>query len=260
MIINKTTWLAAIMVLGTTQAHAKQNSPAQENAELEKYQSIVQQLSNQNIIVKSVADSPFIGIKEVVLTTGTQQQIVYLSEDGEYLFEGNLMDIKNKQNLTEMTRSSLRQELMNEFKKTHKSIDFLPEQMTDHITVFTDIDCGYCRKLHQEVDQYNELGIGVSYLFFPRNGLNTPAHQKAVNVWCASDQQAAMTTAKNGTDLPPLMCPNPIELQYNLGIGAGVHKVGTPAVVFADGSMVPGYLPAERMRQKLDQIKQKSSK
>ena len=127
--------------------------------------------------------------------------------------------------------------------------------MTDHITVFTDIDCGYCRKLHQEVEQYNDLGIGVSYLFFPRTGLNTPSHQKAINVWCASDQQNAMTQAKNGVELPPLMCENPIESQYMLGIGAGVHKVGTPSVVFDDGSMVPGYLPAQAMKQRIATIK-----
>lgn len=257
MKINKKSWLSAALVLTSSHVLAAPNTNEQNQAELEKYQPIIQQLSNQQLTVKSISDSPVKGIKEVVISSGLQQDVLYLSEDGEHLFEGNLMQIKNKVNLTEMTHTSLRQELMNEFRKSHKSIDFLPEQMTDHITVFTDIDCGYCRKLHQEVEQYNELGIGVSYLFFPRTGLNTASHQKAVNVWCANDQQSAMTAAKSGTELPPLMCPNPIELQFNLGIGAGVHKVGTPAVVFADGSMIPGYLPAAAMKDRINKVKAK---
>ncbi|MCB1582494.1 MAG: thioredoxin fold domain-containing protein [Xanthomonadales bacterium] len=221
------------------------------------FEQAIQKLTNQTVTVKSVKDTPLKDIKEIVIKNGPGNQIIYMSENGEYLLEGMLMDLKTRKNLTEQTENSLRHDLLEDFLQSHKSIDFLPEDMTEHITVFTDIDCGYCRKLHQEIEGYNNLGIGVSYLFFPRAGLNTSSHQKAINVWCASDQQKAMTQAKNGQELPPLMCPNPIESQYNLGIGAGVHKVGTPAVVFSDGTMIPGYLPAEAMKQRVEQVKSK---
>ncbi len=235
------------LVMGTATSYAASDKAT--------YQAVLQQLSNQKITVESVNDTPVDGIKEIVLSGGAAREVIYLSADGEYMFDGKLMNLKSKKNLTDATQKSLRHELITEFKKTHKSIDFLPEQMTDHITVFTDIDCGYCRKLHQEIEQYNDLGIGVSYLFFPRAGLNSASHQKAVNVWCATDQQQAMTLAKGGETLEPLMCPNPIESQYNLGLGAGIHKVGTPAVVFEDGSLMPGYLPPERMKQRIEQVK-----
>lgn len=221
------------------------------------FEQTIQKLTNQTVTVHAVNDTPLKDIKEVVIKNGSTSQIVYMSENGEYLLEGKLMDLKSRKNLTELTENSLRHDLMEDFLQTHKSIDFLPKDMTDHITIFTDIDCGYCRKIHQEIEGYNELGIGVSYLFFPRAGLNTSSHQKAVNVWCASDQQKAMTQAKNGKELPPLMCPNPIESQFNLGIGAGVHKVGTPAVVFDDGTMIPGYLPPKAMKQRIEQVKNK---
>ena len=231
-----------------------------QNSEINQTQleQAVQGLSNQKVTIKSINKTPFEGINEVVLMGGSNQQVVYLSHDGQYMFEGKIFNLKEKKNLTEITENSLRQELLATFKKHNKSIDFLPENMTDHITVFTDIDCGYCRKLHQEVEHYNEVGIGVSYLFFPRAGLNTSSHQKAVNVWCADDQKQAMTDAKNGIELEPLMCRNPIESQYNLGIGAGIHKVGTPAVITSDGTVIPGYLSAPKMKTRIEQIKAKN--
>ncbi|TDR20532.1 thioredoxin fold domain-containing protein [Marinicella litoralis] len=228
---------------------------ADTNTDQSHFQQVIQNLSKQQVKVESVNETPINGIKEIVVKSGAANEIIYMSDDGQFMFDGQLTNLKSQKNLTLETEKNLRHELLVDFKKTHKSIDFLPANMTDHITVFTDIDCGYCRKLHQEVDQYNDLGIGVSYLFFPRAGLNTASHQKAVNVWCATDQQQAMTSAKNGETLEPLMCPNPIESQFNLGLGAGVHKVGTPAVVFADGTMMPGYLPAGAMKQRIESIK-----
>jgi thiol:disulfide interchange protein DsbC len=216
-----------------------------------KFEQAIQNFSKQNFSIHAINDTPINGIKEIVVKNGLAKQIIYMSEDGEYLLDGKLMNLKDRKNLTEQTENNLRSELLKETLKNHKSIEFIPENMTDHITVFTDIDCGFCRKLHQEVDAFNEMGIGVSYLFFPRAGLNTASHQKAVNVWCATDQQKAMTLAKNGKELPPLMCPNPIEKQYNLGISAGIHKIGTPAVIFSNGA-VTGYLPAEAMKQRIE--------
>ena len=226
------------------------------NDDKSKYQLAIQKLSNQTVIIDSINDTPVKGIKEIVLTGGTAKQVIYLSEDGEYLFDGNLLSTKNKSNLTEMTQNSLRNELMTEFRKTHKGIDFLPEQMTDQVTVFTDIDCGVCRKFHQNISSFNEAGIGISYLFFPRAGIGSASHQKAVNVWCSEDQQQAINQANNGVQLKPLMCPNPIESQYKLALSAGVN--GTPFMVLDDGTLIPGYMTPDQLKLRLKQNKAKN--
>ncbi len=220
------------------------------NNDKEKYQQAIQNLSNQAVIIDSVNDTPVKGIKEIVLDGGIKKEVIYLSEDGEYLFNGNLLNIKNKINLTESTQNSLRHELMNEFRKSNQGIDFLPEQMTDRVTVFTDIDCGVCRKFHQEVDSFNAAGIGISYLFFPRAGIGSASHQKAVNVWCATDQQDAINQANNGVELEPLMCPNPIESQFKLALSAGVN--GTPYMVLDDGTLIRGYMTPDQLKQRLE--------
>lgn len=226
-------------------------------AENINYQQTLQKLSGTKFEVKSVKNSAVKGIKELVVANGPTRQIIYMSDDGEFLFDGNLVNTKAKQNLTELAEKSMRHELMTEFRKTHKGIDFLPEQMTDHITVFTDIDCGVCRKFHENIPAFNQAGIGVSYLFFPRAGIGSNSHQKATNVWCATDQQDAMNKAKGGIELKPLMCPNPIESQYHLGISAGV--TGTPYIVLDDGTLIPGYQTVDQMKQRLSMNKAQNS-
>src|SRR5690606_35260891 len=119
-------------------------------------------------------------------------------------------------------------------------------------TVFTDIDCGYCRKLHAEMQGYNELGIGVSYLFFPRSGLKTASYDKAVSVWCAADQQKAMDKAKAGSQVAEKQCDNPVAEQYQAGLASGV--TGTPALILQDGTMLPGYMPPDQLKQRLDSL------
>jgi len=116
--------------------------------------------------------------------------------------------------------------------------------------VFTDIDCGYCRKLHGEIDQFNAKGITVRYLAFPRSGIGAPSYNKAVSVWCDKDPQAAMTRAKNGETLPKADCDNPVKEQYELGQLIGVQ--GTPAIIMEDGALLPGYVPAAKLAAALD--------
>jgi thiol:disulfide interchange protein DsbC len=219
----------------------------------EHYQQAIQKLSNQTVSIDSVNDTPVKGIKEIVVAGNIKKEVIYLSEDGEYLFDGNLLSIKDRINLTESTQNSLRSELMEAFRKTQKSIDFFPEEMVDQVTVFTDIDCGVCRKFHQEIPAFNDAGIGISYLFFPRAGIGSASHQKAVNVWCADDQQQAINQANNGAELEPMMCPNPIESQYNLALSAGVN--GTPYMVLNDGTLIPGYLTPTQLKQRIATLK-----
>lgn len=217
-----------------------------------KYEQLISQHAKQKVNVTHVKDTPMPGVKEVVVNGAFGNEVFYLSEDGSYLIEGQMLDMKAGVNLKQKTEKSLRKEVMADHKGQLQSIDFFPETMTDHVTVFTDIDCGYCRKLHQEVEQYNDLGIGISYVFFPRGGLQSPAYDKAVNVWCSADKKQAMTLAKAGGEIEPKMCKNPITSQFNLAIQAGVHKVGTPSVVTADGTLIRGYLPPTHLKQRLE--------
>ena len=122
---------------------------------------------------------------------------------------------------------------------------FAPEEPKTHITVFTDVDCGYCRKLHSEVEQLNNLGIEVRYMAFPRGGMQSPAAQVMQSVWCADNRQQAMTSAKQGKTVEEKTCANPVAQEYELGKQLGVQ--GTPAIFLANGVMIPGYQPAQQL-------------
>jgi thiol:disulfide interchange protein DsbC len=118
--------------------------------------------------------------------------------------------------------------------------------------VFTDIDCGYCRKLHAQMEEYNANGIAINYMAFPRAGIGSRSYEKAVSVWCADDQQAAMTLAKAGSDPDPKQCDNPIAEQYQLGLSMGVS--GTPNMMTQSGQLIPGYVPPEQLRERLEKM------
>ncbi|WP_223787079.1 thioredoxin fold domain-containing protein [Marinicella meishanensis] len=219
--------------------------------DLETYQAALNKVTKGNVKVVAVDDTPIAGIKEVMIDGGRGSEILYLSADGKYIVNGSLFDIENRVDLTDQKKSLLRKDLMGKMGDSQR-INFYPEKMDYHVTVFTDIDCGYCRKLHAEMEQYNAMGIGISYLFFPRAGLQSGSFDKAVNVWCAADQQQAMTMAKAGEPVDPKQCDNPIADHYNAGLSAGVS--GTPALVLDNGMMMPGYLPPAQLKQRLDAI------
>jgi thiol:disulfide interchange protein DsbC len=121
------------------------------------------------------------------------------------------------------------------------------------VTVFTDIDCGYCRKLHSEIAQYNKAGITVEYLFFPRAGINSESFDKAVAVWCAPDRNKALTDAKAERPVAPRTCANPIAAEYEIGQNIGVD--GTPAVYLEDGTQIGGYSPPADMLKRIEEHK-----
>lgn len=219
--------------------------------DVEKYKQALSKVTASNIEIISVSDTPVDGIKEVLVDGGRGSEILYLSEDGKYIVNGTIFDIENRVDLTDQKKSVLRKDLLGEMGDSQR-INFYPEKMEHHVTVFTDIDCGYCRKLHAEMQQYNDLGIGVSYLFFPRAGLKSGSYDKAVNVWCAADQQQAMTLAKAGETVEPKTCDNPIADHYKAGMSSGVS--GTPALVLDNGTMMPGYLPPDQLKQRLDAL------
>ena len=129
-------------------------------------------------------------------------------------------------------------------------IVFGPDDAKYTITAFTDVDCGYCRKLHSEMDKYNANGIRIRYMAYPRAGLNSESYNKMVSVWCADDRKAAMNIAKTGASIPPKTCDNPIAEQYALGQAMRIQ--GTPALILDDGDVLPGYVPADKLVKLLE--------
>ena len=128
-------------------------------------------------------------------------------------------------------------------------IVYEPQKIEHTLTVFTDIDCGYCRKLHQQMAEYNELGIRIRYMAFPRSGLGSESYDKAVNVWCADDKQQAMTDSKLGVSIAANTCENPVQKHFEAGRRLGV--TGTPALFLESGELLPGYVPPQRLKQLL---------
>jgi thiol:disulfide interchange protein DsbC len=215
------------------------------------YQKALAKITSPNVKITAVFDTPISDIKELMIDTGRGTDILYMSTDGQYLIQGSIFDIDRRVDITDQKKAGLRAEMLAEFGADSR-INFFPDDMKYEVTVFTDIDCGYCRKLHAEMQGYNDLGIGISYLFFPRAGLKTASYDKAVNVWCAADQQKAMDTAKAGEQVAQKQCDNPVTEQYQAGLNAGV--TGTPALILKDGTMLPGYMPPQQLKQRLDSL------
>jgi thiol:disulfide interchange protein DsbC len=192
-----------------------------------------------------ISPSPMAGVSEVLIGPN----LMYISNDGKYLLQGSLIDLKTRTDISEARRNAIRVDALNELGEENMII-FPAKDQKHVITVFTDIDCGYCRKLHAEMDKYNEEGITVRYLMFPRAGIPSPSYDKAVAVWCNKDKQDAMTRSKLGETLPKASCDNPIKEEYELGQLLGVR--GTPAIIMEDGGMLPGYVPAARLSKALE--------
>ncbi|MBW8367356.1 MAG: thioredoxin fold domain-containing protein [Arenimonas sp.] len=204
-------------------------------------------------VITRIDESPIPGFKEVAMGA----RVVYLSEDGKRLIQGALFDIPSRENLTQASESVLRKDLL-DAAGADRRIVFAAANPRHVVTVFTDIDCGYCRKLHEQMAEYNQLGISVEYLFFPRSGLSGESFDKAVSVWCAPDRRQAMTAAKAGQSLPKGNCTNPVTMDYTLGRSIGLD--GTPAIYAANGEQLGGYVTPAEMLARLDQIAAKPAR
>lgn len=195
--------------------------------------------------IESLRPSAMPGVYEAVVG-GTE---VYVSADGKFLLTGALWDVGAAKNLTEQTRAVRRKDALATI-GTEQRIVFAPEQPRHRITVFTDLDCGYCRKLHDEVAAFNEAGISVEYVLFPRGGMDSPSHAAAVSVWCADDRKQALTLAKRGEAVAPKICPNPIREEYQIGQRIGIAS--TPTIVTENGNLILGYVPPQQLLAQLD--------
>lgn len=183
-------------------------------------------------------------------------QIIYFTADGKYLLQGEMVSIETRENLTENRRIERRTQALAGI-DPDELIIFAPDDPEYTLTVFTDIDCGYCREMHQQIEQYNDLGIAIRYLSFPRNGLESESFDKAEAVWCAEDRHQAMTDAKNGERVKAAQCDSPVSKHYNMGRNIGVR--GTPAMFTDDGQSLPGYVPPKRLKEILDEQAAKDS-
>jgi thiol:disulfide interchange protein DsbC len=195
----------------------------------------------------SAVATPVPGIVEIRYKGG----VTYASEDGKFLFGGPLIDVETRENLTENVQRDERARTLGDMDEANMIV-FEPKGAATHtITTFTDIDCGYCRKMHREIDALNEAGVRVRYMMFPRSGLGSDSHRKAVAVWCAADRPSALTDAKAGTDPGGATCENPIEAQMTAAKRMGLR--GTPFTITASGDAIFGYLPAGTLVKRLDE-------
>ena len=174
----------------------------------------------------SIKVSPMAGLYEVMVGP----KLFYVSEDGRYLIQGSLIDLKKREDLTEAKLSEARLGSLNKL-GTVNMITFKPKIQKHVAYVFTDIDCGYCRKLHSEIDQYLKEGIEIRYLFFPRAGEGSESFDKAVSVWCAKDRNEALTKAKRGDTLEKKQCDNPVSEHLALGTAMGAAGTDRKSVV-----------------------------
>lgn len=195
--------------------------------------------------IDSIRPSPIPGYREVAISG----KVVYVRSDGKLLIQGSVIELATRDNLTAASEGALRRGVLDAVPRERRII-FSPAKPKYRLTVFTDIDCGYCRKMHNQIAEYNKAGISVEYLFFPRSGPSTESFTKAINVWCAPDRRKALTDAKNDRPVPKKTCTNPIAQDYELGRKIGVD--GTPAIYGPDGTQLGGYLPPAEMLARLE--------
>ncbi len=197
--------------------------------------------------VNAVADSAINGIQEIA----TDRGVFYITEDGSHFIAGHMFDMSGTQpiNLTEQRQAEISVEKMASL--SSEMIVYPAKDEKHVVTVFTDTTCGYCQKLHDEMADYNDAGITVRYLAFPRGGLNAGNFGQMSAIWCADDQIAAMDEAKaGGFNQSSTACSELVKGHYELGVQMGIR--GTPAIILEDGTVVPGYQPAQRLKQSLE--------
>lgn len=214
------------------------------NDELEEEFNVALSRLLPDVQIDSVKPTPVDGLYQIVIGS----DVLYMTRDGKYVFKGEILDIYERRNLTEDVRAGARVKLLDSIDKDDY-IEFASENTQDAIYVFTDIDCGYCRKLHRDVPELNSRGISVRYLAYPRAGVESAAGREMSNVWCADDRQSALTAAKNRESIEAKSCNDPVAEQYELGQRLGVR--GTPAIYLQNGRMLPGYMPPNEIIKQL---------
>ncbi len=217
------------------------NSVMLPKAESNQFNLVKAKLSNTlGFNIASIKSSPMAGVVEVI----TDQGLFYASADGNFLVQGKMYGLG--ENISNLTEESLAEVRVNGMAKFSDAMIVFPAKDEKHVvTVFTDITCGYCRKMHDQIEDYNDKGITVRYLAYPRAGVKDRAGRYSQgfkdlrSIWCHEDPEQALTKAKSGSNVATRICDKPIEDEFNFGRQVGV--TGTPAIMLANGMMVPGY-------------------
>ena len=199
--------------------------------------------------IESIEPSSLKGIYKVYYG---DLQPIYVSEDGSFFIYGDMYKI-GASNITNITKEEIkgrRSDILNSI-PSNELITFKSSNELFSITVFTDVDCGYCRKFHNEIKDFNDLGISVNYVAFPRSGLDSVSYNKIVTAWCSKDPKSVLTKMKQGIDGELSMCQDhPVEVHFLLGQKIGI--TGTPAIIKSNGELLPGYLPPEELLTRLN--------
>lgn len=197
--------------------------------------------------VQSLEATPIAGLYQVVV----RGQVLYLTADGRYIIQGDAFDVATHTPLNNVTLNRLRREAIAKL-SPDQMIRFAPAHPKYTVTVFTDVDCPYCRAFHANMDKINKLGIAVDYLFWPRTGLGTPSARKATDVWCAANRQAALTGAFEGDNPRFTACKSPVAHDFHLGVDLGID--GTPTIIADNGMVLGGYVDPQELLRRLQAV------
>jgi thiol:disulfide interchange protein DsbC len=239
-------WLIALLAVVCAGGAYSETGASDAGAEGGKKLAARLQALRPGIPIEKVSATPVPGIYALDIGGGT---VFYGTEDGRYLFAGDMYELGESElvNLAEAGRVTRRQALMAEVAVDDMIVFSAKGKRKAVISVFTDVDCGYCQKLHLEVPELNAMGIEVRYLAYPRAGINSQSYQKIVSAWCSDDPNGAITRLKARQTSPNSSCDNPVAAQFDLGRELGV--TGTPAIVLEDGRLLPGYMPAAKLAE-----------
>lgn len=227
---QRTTFISLCLFFLTASAQAQ---------DTEKLKQRLQERLSE-ISITELKPTPIPGLYEMVFGS----RIAYVSADGKYMFTGELIDLDNRSNLTAIRRGGLVLKSIEAMGEANMIV-IGPAKAKRTLTVFTDVDCPYCAKLHNEVPKLTQAGVKVRYLLYPRAGKETETYKRAIAVWCAKDRVKAVGVAKSGGKLEMKTCSNPVDEHVRLGQEVGVD--GTPTLVFDDGRVIPGYAPASQL-------------
>lgn len=236
--------LAALAAFASV-SHA--DDGAQETAQMKQLREALA-VTMPDLEITSISESPIPGLLELV----TGPQVVYITPDGKYVIEGNMIDIERRINMTQQRRGKTQVAALNSMGEEKMVVYPATSDKSDQrsITVITDTTCPYCSKLHAEINGLLSQGVSVRYLLYPRAGLNSPAHRQLESVWCAEDPLEAMTLAKAGQSIPEKRCDNPIQEHMAFARQAGLQ--GTPMIFLDNGLVVPGYRPPQELIRLLE--------
>ncbi|KKO47942.1 thiol:disulfide interchange protein [Arsukibacterium sp. MJ3] len=237
-------WLSVGLTLGMLGFGLSASVTAQQQNEAPELAEISQSLAPLGLQVNAVANSPMPGLLQVF----TQRGLFFTSSDGRFFLEGNIYDLQQGELVNDVQmRNYIKQKLPS---VAGSYIEYKAPDEKYVVYAFTDPTCGYCQKLHNEMKQYNDAGITLRYLAFPRGGLTSKTALDMQHLWCSRNQQKAMDLAKDNKRNPPAMCDNPVKMHYELGQSFGIN--GTPALVLANGRLIPGYQPVAGLLKQLE--------